>query len=828
MQIDSIQIGDYSFEIHNDKESKFINFLTEGKDFGQHIFNRGVINFRQVNSNLNNSAGGFMFKHTNRETTVLEYAYTLIKENGDIIHDKDSTILPNVNDAFSGLMTPAQKAKLDSLGTIPVYNSIEEVPSDITSKCIVTVDDIPHMMEKCSMMTDKDTAPVSTYKLWTTLYTDKEEEGTGAITYISYMRYIDGQWTNVYDDFAYDYFTNLRLTADVAAGLVRDSFRGKPDGIASLDSNGIIPSSQLPSYVDDVIEVYATYNKDNAGNLSNIQIYTDAAHTNSITGESGKIYVNIAENEPNYQLRWSGSEFVQISAGGLVIGEVEGTAFDGKAGKNLKDWQDSKDATLPDVFITSIGSPTQTNEGVRFGVSRRDKDATKDSQYNLSLNNATNTTNGLMSGKDKLKLNSLYNIDSLKILEAYDATSRQYTVNLVKNVYGIGTAGNISENLTISSATSTEAGLMSAQDKVLFDKLGIDPDGLTVYTLYILFGQGFAMSDTFAFNATADELSFNWRGFKSGPNYVPGSTEQSINDDTGKRVLPLATATTAGVMSAEDKSNLDKLKTFISNKNFYYRNDSNSINIIANRNNTGKCYLVAPNINVDGVANTTVVQIPEVSSTSNGLMSVEDKNKLDNVSGSIIYSTVNVDNEDGTSVIKNFNFIHVNGNVQLAVPTINTDTGVTTVYSLPIPTATSEHNGVMSKEDKVKLDNIDNIPTYTSVSEVPVDVTAKQIKLIIGGEECLFTRAKNGTYIAFAGGVNSQAGNTEKLEFIVLTPHLDADNNIDSWVTTSHISIDEAKYKSLVTTINDLSAKIDNLTSRLLVLEGYHQIQRRD
>lgn len=577
----------------NEKESKFINFLTEGKDLGPNILNRGVINFRQVDSNLNGSTGGFMFKHTDRGTTVLEYAYTLIKENGDIIHDKDSTILPNVNDVSPGLMTPAQKAKLDSLGTIPVYNSIEEVPSDITSKCIVTVDGTPYMMEKCSMITNKDTAPVSTYKLWTTLYTDEEEQGTGAITYISYMRYIDGQWTNVYDDFAYDYFTNLRLTADTAAGVVRDSFRGKPDGIASLDSNGIIPSSQLPSYVDDVIEVYATYNKDNAGNLSNIQIYTDAAHTNSITGESGKIYVNIAENEPNYQLRWSGSEFVQISAGGLVIGEVEGTAFDGKAGKNLKDWQDSKDATLPDVFITSIGSPTQTNEGVRFGVSRRDKDATKDSQYNLSLNNATNTTNGLMSGKDKLKLNSLYNIDSLKILEAYDATSRQYTVNLVKNVYGIGTAGNISENLTISSATSTEAGLMSAQDKV-------------------------------------------------------------------------------------------------------------------------------------------------------------------------------------------------------------------------------------------KLDNIDNIPTYTSVSEVPVDVTAKQIKLIIRGEECLFTRAKNGTYIAFDGGVNSQAGNTEKLEFIVLTPHLDADNNIDSWVTTSHISIDEAKYKSLVTTINDLSAKIDNLTSRLLVLEGYHQSQRRD
>lgn len=802
----------------NEKESKFINFLTEGKDLGPNIINRGVINFRQVGSDLNGFSGGFRFKNRDEETTVLEYAYTLIKENGDIIHGRDSTILPNVNDTSSGLMTPTQKAKLDSLGTIPVYNSIEEVPSDITSKCIVTVDDIPYTMEKCSMMTDKDTAPVSTYKLESAISAENEEGDKAAAYYTSYMRYIDGQWTEVYSDVAYDFATNLNFIYEQATGAVEE-LMGKPNGIATLLGDGKIPSSQLPSYVDDVVECYAIYDKDNTGNLSNIQIYTDAAHTNSITGETGKIYVNVAENEPGYQFRWTGSAFVQISAGGLVIGEIEGTAFDGKAGKNLKDWQDSKDATLPDVFITSIGSPTQTNEGVRFGASRRDKDATKDSQYNLFLNNATNTTNGLMSGKDKLKLNSLYNINSLNILEANNATSRQYTINLVKSVYDTGTTGSISDNLTIPSATSTEAGLMSVQDKVLFDKLGIDPDGLAVYTLYILFGQGFAMSDTFAFNATADELSFNWRGFKSGPNYVPGSTEQSINNDTGKRVLPLATTTTAGVMSASDKT------------------------------------------------------------------------KLDNVSGSIIYNAVNVDNENGTSVTRHFNFNHVNGNVQLAVPTINTNTGVTTVYSLPIPTATSEHNGVMSKEDKVKLDNIDDnvlystitydkngvittdqigfkydttnldlvvvakntntgevskvikpipvatqthngllsnndklkldslgsIPIYASASNVPVDVTAKQIKLTVGGKELLFTKANNGFYVAFGGGVNvsTAEGKVEKLKFILLCPHLDNDNNVDSWFISNHVSLDEDKWEGLYTKITSLENRVVSLEAQI-------------
>lgn len=655
--------------------------------------------------------------------------------------------IPKVDSVSPGLMTPTQKAKLDSLGTIPVYNSIEEVPSDITSKCIVTVNGTPCMMEKWSMMTDKDTAPVSTYKLEATVYMDDEEQGTGAATYISYMRYIDGQWINVYNDVVYDYFTNLRLIADAAVGLVMDLLRGKPDGIASLDSNGIIPSSQLPSYVDDVIEVYATYNKDNVGNLSNIQIYTDAAHTNSITGESGKIYINIAENEPNYQFRWTGSEFIQISAGGLVIGEIEGTAFDGKKGKELNDY----------VNIEKHHGVVLNGEGLgyRFGYFQNPNGALVNTvpilnadgtiiHIDKTLPVATQEKNGIMSANDKLRLNSLYNINSINILEAYDATSRQYTINLNKSVLGNigGELSSISENLTISSATSTEAGLMSAQDKVLFDKLGIDPDGLPVMALYILFGQGWAMAESYKFEATTNAVNFSFSGFKSKPTYVPGSTEQSIDNYSKAISLPVASSTQAGIITAEDKTKLDRIPNDLFTHYVSYSTDSS----------------------------TTVEQYLEFKTSSDG-------------------------------------------SVYLNVPHRNLESGGVGAYQKSIPTATSEHNGVMSKEDKVKLDNIDNIPTYASVSEVPIDVTAKQIKLSIGNEECLFTRAKNGTYIAFAGGVNSQAGNTEKLNFIVLTPHLDADNNIDSWFTTSHVSIDKAKYESLVTTINDL-------TNRLIALES--------
>ena len=128
---------------------------------------------------------------------------------------------------------------------------------------------------------------------------------------------------------------------------VKRSEMGKAGGVATLDSVGKVPSAQLPSYVDDVLEV-----RDFVGRKANIptsgltvgwlyyvtgekKIYRATSATavdGGSTPETGKIYVTADDNKT---YRWSGSDLVEISKS-IGLGETAGTAYDGKKGADLK------------------------------------------------------------------------------------------------------------------------------------------------------------------------------------------------------------------------------------------------------------------------------------------------------------------------------------------------------------------------------------------------------------------------------------------------------------------------------------------------------------
>ncbi len=90
--------------------------------------------------------------------------------------------------------------------------------------------------------------------------------------------------------------------------------KAQPNGVATLDELGKVPTSQLPSYVDDVLE------------FANKTGFPSS-------GETGKIYI---AKDTNLTYRWSGTAYVEISAS-LALGETSSTAYSGNKGKKNAD-----------------------------------------------------------------------------------------------------------------------------------------------------------------------------------------------------------------------------------------------------------------------------------------------------------------------------------------------------------------------------------------------------------------------------------------------------------------------------------------------------------
>jgi hypothetical protein len=122
---------------------------------------------------------------------------------------------------------------------------------------------------------------------------------------------------------------------------------GVATGVASLDSSGRVPSSQLPSYVDDTIE----------GTLSSDTVFKNASGT-TITGETGKIYVDTTTNKT---YRWSGSKYVEISAS-LALGDTSSTAFAGDKGKTAYEHSQKTSGNPHKVTKSDVGLSNVANE----------------------------------------------------------------------------------------------------------------------------------------------------------------------------------------------------------------------------------------------------------------------------------------------------------------------------------------------------------------------------------------------------------------------------------------------------------------------------------
>ena len=267
------------------------------------------------------------------------------------VKGKISTAQTTVENEFvNGTKKAKYAQQADNIGGVALSGLVQSIK--VGSKTfspknsIVTLDDyaLSTHTHTFASLTSKPTT-ISGYGI-TDAYTKKESDGkyaTKATTLAGYG--ITDAYTKTESDKKYQpvgnyssaghthTFASLTSKPTTLSGYgITDAYtKTESDGkyqpvgsYATLDSSGHVPSSQLPSYVDDVIEGY----------YSNGNFYSDSAKTKKITGEGGKIYTDLTTNKT---YRWGGTAWVEISKS-LAIGETAGTAYDGaKGAKNASD-----------------------------------------------------------------------------------------------------------------------------------------------------------------------------------------------------------------------------------------------------------------------------------------------------------------------------------------------------------------------------------------------------------------------------------------------------------------------------------------------------------
>lgn len=235
--------------------------------------------------------------------------------------------------------------------------------------------------------------------------------------------------------------------------------KGQANGLASLGSDGKVPAAQLPSYVDDVIDVYATYDVSPTNQISNIKLYSNAAHANPVIGEAGKSYNDITEGNPGYQFRWSGTTWVPITSGGLIIGEISGTAYDGAKGKTTSDeLQALKDFNpVRLISINTDASKSTLNYEPANGTGVK----------GLDIPAASSTKAGVMTAADKVKLDT-----TLPNQIAAETAAREAAINALQGELADDIAQEVVDRNTAIAAAKTE--LTTVINKEVSDRKAAD------------------------------------------------------------------------------------------------------------------------------------------------------------------------------------------------------------------------------------------------------------------------------------------------------------------------------------------------------------------
>ena len=230
---------------------------------------------------------------------------------------------------------------------------------------------------------------------------------------------------------------NIALDAD-DVGALAATLKGANNGVAELDATGKVPSNQLPAFVDDVVEGY----------LSGGKFYKESSHTTAITGEAGKIYVDLTSLKT---YRWSGTAFVVISET-IALGETSTTAYRGDRGKTA--YEHSQSAHAPSNAERNVIIQVKVNGEVVAADGSRAVDISMPTKVSELQNDSGFLTSG----------GTIENAESATQL----ATNRTFQISGGATAAAVNFNGTQNVNLQVTSLNAAKLAI-GASDTLVLD-----------------------------------------------------------------------------------------------------------------------------------------------------------------------------------------------------------------------------------------------------------------------------------------------------------------------------------------------------------------------
>lgn len=218
-------------------------------------------------------------------------------------------------------------------------------------------------------------------------------------------------------------------------GAVATNKVGAANGVVPLNASSKIDETYLPSYVDDVVEGYYYNNK----------FYKESSHTTEITGEAGKIYIDLATDKT---YRYGGTTYAELVSGSVVSVSrdlttgtksatitVNGTGYDiysvTNTDKNVAQSLSTSDSSYAVLLRADTGTTDSTDE-----TKYSSKFTVQPSTGNITVGGTTTST-GLITGNGGISTTVL-------------TTSSNTTIGGTLDVSGVTTLGSL--NVTNNTA----------------------------------------------------------------------------------------------------------------------------------------------------------------------------------------------------------------------------------------------------------------------------------------------------------------------------------------------------------------------------------------